>query len=215
MTAPSDVIDFARINATLRAVLNTLSGIPGEITQEAAQPEFYPQVGVDLLANGETGTNLRARVTFEVLSAVGVMWDEWRTAYDPDVEIPGDTFVPDPAHPDQRLGGVIYDTSGNRELTIQVKVESWDVRDGFAAQSYIEKIRTRIYLPTISDAFNAVALAVQNVTPSRNMNYDDEDGNRVSASVIEIVFNGADSAQDDPVTTIEIVDPPTLTEINF
>lgn len=203
----SDVIDFAQINATLRDVLNTISGIPGQLTQESLQPEFYPQVGVDLLANGELGKNLRARVNFEVVSAIGVGWDEFRTSYDPTVQIPGDTFVPDPTKPDLRLGGFIYETSGARELVIQVKVESWDVSDGNAAQQYIEKIRTRIYLPTISDAFNAVALAVQSISASHTANYDDENGNRVSASIVEITFNAADSAQDDPITTIELIDP--------
>lgn len=205
MTA--DVIDFARINATLRSVLNVLSGIPGEITQDALQPEFFPQVGSELLTNGQIGTNRRARVTFEVLSGVGTHWDEFRTGYDPTVQIPGDTFVPDPTKPDVRLGGVIYETSGNRELTIQVKVESWDVSDGNAAQQYVERIRTRLYLPTITDAFTEAALAIQSISASQPANYDDEDGNSVSCALFEILFNAADSAQDDPITTIEILDP--------
>lgn len=203
----SDVIDFARINATLRDVLNALSGIPGQLTQEAFQPEFFPQVGAELLANGEIGTNKRARVTFEVLTATGTMWDEWRPDYDASAVIAGDTFVPDPEHPDTRLGGVVYDTSGNRELTVQIKVESWDVSDGNGAQQIVERLRTRLYLPTISDAFNEAALAIQSISASRPMSYDDEDDNKVSCYAFEIVFNGADSAQDDPITTIEVFDP--------
>lgn len=193
-------LDFSVILPELRAILNAIAGIPANTAQEDLQPFYFPQVDASHAA-------AFARVDFQIVSIVGWGYDEWRSTYNPDEPIPGDTY----AGPGAPLGSFHYVVTGPRYVTVQIKVEAFDPHDGNAAYVYLERIRTRLGLPSVEDSLRAVNLAYQTVGASHDLSYDDDNGRRVSAAAFEIVFNSSDFAQDDAVTTIEIVDPPQLT----
>jgi hypothetical protein len=213
-------VNYLLIGQVLRNVLNVISGVPGATAQGDGQPVYFPQVGTGPITDGnghDIGTisanNDQARVTYDVISENTLGFDEWRDTYDPDVVIPGDTYT----GPGAPLGGVITTVSGNRELVVQVKVECFEQSDGKGPMPIASAIRTRFGLPTIVEALTAAEIAQQMIRPTITTSYDDENGRRVSVAMFEIVFNGADSADDDPVTTIETIGmpkPPTDLQVN-
>lgn len=201
-------MNFLLIDQTLRNVLNVISGVPANTAQGAGQPILFPQVGTGPITDGRgnriaLGSNGQAKITYDYISIAGWGYDEWRTRYDATIQIPGDTYEPDPAHPDLRLGGVITTNTGVRALTVQIKVECFDSSDGKAAWPILEKVRTRMGLPTVIDALAEAGIAIQTIGASHPAEYDDANGRRVSVAFFEIVFNGSDAEDDDPATTIE------------
>jgi hypothetical protein len=197
-------VNFLAIDQTLRAVLNAVSGLPVALAQDDGQSQFFAQVGTGAVTDGHgnslgTGNNKQASVTYDILSILGVGWDEWRTRYDVNVKPAGDTYP-------GSLGSIITENTGNRELHIQVKVESFDARDGLGPLPIIERIRTAFPLPSVLELLNDAGLALQGVGATTLTSYDDDNGRRVNVAIVDVVFNGADGIEDLPVTTIEQLD---------
>lgn len=210
MTAgPGLPLDLQDSLTTLQAVLNVACGIPGSTAAPANGSFVFPQVGADgvALPNGDMPGNELAKLTYDVISIVGLGNDEARNTYDPDAVIEGDEYEPDPDDPEARLGGVIQSIHGNRLITVQVKCEQ-QAPNAAGAFTYIERVRTRMVLPSVSEALEAKGLAVADMTAARPASYVDNNGRTVAVVYFEIVFNAADSASDDPVTTIETADKP-------
>lgn len=199
----------------MASVLNVISGIPGAGTVDASQHQNFPQVGNGPITDGRgnkigQGTNTAAKVTYDIISIGQWGYDEWRTRYDATAQIPGDTYQPDPNDPTARLGGVIYENTGVRDVHCQVKVECFDQSNGKGAWPILERVRTRCGLPTVIDAFRAAGFGIQTIGAASPADYDDDNQRRVSVAFFEIVFNAADSAEDDPQPTIEQVTVPYL-----
>lgn len=199
--------------AELQAILDVVCGIPGSITTDERGAFYFPNVGADgaALPDGSTNTNTLAKLEYSIVSITGVGNDELRAVYDPDVVIPGDTYEPNPDDPLERLGGKIESIHGNRQVRVQIKAESFAPTGG-GAFAYVERVRTRIVLPTISDRLDAVGFAVADYSDARPADYV-ENGRTVSVAWFEITFNAADVADDDPLTTVETLGPYTFTEI--
>lgn len=213
MSGPRQPLDLSGSLAELQAILDVVCGIPGSITADQRAPFRFPNVGLDgaALPDGKTSTNTLAKVEYMIVSISGHGNDEQRNAYDPGLVIPGDTYQPNPAQPSQRLGGVVTSVTGNREIVVQIKAEAHDPRAG-GAFAYVERVRTRLGLPTITDRLEAAGLAVQDTRDARPADYENSNGRAVSVAWFEVIFNAADVASDDPATTIEALeaeeDPP-------
>jgi hypothetical protein len=198
--------NFDAIVLAFNAIFATLSGIP--VAQGDDQSAFFGQIGEGTITDKDghtvrlSASNSQARITWDVLGIEGIGWDEWRKTYDPDAVIPGDTY----AGPGAPLGGIVYETTGNRGLRIQVKVECFDQSNGHSAHPLLERVRTGRGLPTICDALAAVGLGWREISKSTTTDYKDDNGRQVSVALFEIVFNAADSAIDDPVGTLETFD---------
>ncbi len=183
---------------------------PGSITADERGCFYFPNVGADgaALPDGSTNTNTLAKLEYSIVSIVGLGQEEFRGAYDPLIVIPGDTYEPDPNAPSARLGGLIISVHGNRQVNVQIKAEAFAPTGG-GAFAYIERVRTRICLPSVSDRLEAVGLAIADYSDARPADYV-ENGRTVSVAWFEVTFNAADQADDSPVTTIELVDKPVL-----
>lgn len=210
------MLDFLAIDNVLRATLNVISGVSASNAQDASQAGFFPQVG-GVATDGRgnvVSTNAGsalAKVTYDFISIGQWGFDEWRQRYDASAQIPGDTYEPDPTHPDNRLGGVVIEATGVRQITVQVKVECFDQSNGKGAWPILEKIRMRLSLPTVIDNLRSLAgLGIQTIGGSHAADYEDDNSRTVSVAFFEVIFNAADSAEDDPVTTIEQVDAPAV-----
>lgn len=195
---------------TLEAVLDVCCGVAGSPPRNVGVPFVFPEVGrTGQTVGGDVSQNSGARVTYDIISIVGLGNDEHRYSYDPNAVIAGDLYQPDPNNPSARLGGVITTISGNRIITVQVKVEVFgagsDMRAG--AFTIIERCRTRLCLPSVNEALNAVRLAVNDIRDARTADFRDKNGGLVRCAYFELVLNAADCVVDDPVTTIETAEP--------
>lgn len=203
MSGPSQPLDLAGSLAELQAILDVVCGIPGSISADGRAPFYFPNVGAagELLPDGSTNTNTLAKVEYMIVSTTGVGTDELRTEYDPDLVIPGDTYQPNPDAPLERLGGLVQSMHGNRLVTVQIKCECY-ASTGGGAFAFVERVRTRLGLPTITDRLEQAGFAVCEDRDARPADYE-ENGRTVSVAWFEVVFNAADRADDDPITTIE------------
>lgn len=209
MAGPSLPLDLIGSLNALAAMLNVAAGVPGSTATYTDGPFVFPQVGEDgvqTLPDGSTPTNELTKLEYEIVSIVGLGQDEQRNPYDADVLIPDDTYEPDPDDPAARLGAVLPTLHGNRIITLQVKAET-QAPSAAGAWLYIERIRTRLNLPSFNDALEAVGLAINDQREARPFSYTDDSGRAVQVVIFELVLNAADSAQDDPVTTIEQLGP--------
>jgi hypothetical protein len=134
----------------------------------------------------------------------GLGRDEIRGGYDPDLEIPGDTYEPDPDDPDARLGGYTFTTCGNQIVTITIKIESHNQK--IPAWEYALRLKSKLNFPSARARLQALELARNTVGGPHNVSYVSEEGNPVSAYAVELICNAATNYTDDPVTTIEQVD---------
>jgi hypothetical protein len=177
------------------ALLDSLTGGAGASADSRAQ-EF-------------PADDTQLNVSYRVTSIVGNGRDELTSVYDPDAVIPGDTYVPPTGPP---LGGVVYTSRGQRVVTMTVKVECGFQAAGANAHYYAERIRTRIKLPSARRALKAMGLAINEILPSHDFAGSSFANREDSVSFLEVILNATDSAQDEPVTTIEqvIIDPPVL-----
>lgn len=207
-------MNLSSVLAELQAILDVVCGVPGSISGDARGPFYFPNVGADgqALPDGSTNTNTLARVEYSIVSIVALGSDELRTEYDESLAIPGDTYEPDPQQPLKRLGGKRVTMHGNRQIRVQIKAETFAPTAG-GAFAYVERVRTRLGLPSISDRLEAVGVAVADYSDSRPADYTSEAGRVVSVAWFEVTFNAADVAEDDPVTTIETVEPDPFEEI--
>lgn len=196
--------------AGMNALLARLAGVTvesvhdgGPALSEAAQQYTLP------------GRDTQAEIDWSVFSSEVNGIDEAAAAYDPDVPIDGDTFVPPPLpDPDPEdedpppaappLGAIIYTLRGQRRITFQVNCKSreWE-RDG---RYYIERIQARLRLPSALDELRAMGLALQHIGPVHDVARGaDEDGHAYSEHALEFVCNYAVEITDDPVTTVETI----------
>ncbi len=194
--------------AELQAILDVVCGIPGSISGDERGAFYFPNVGEsgEVLPDGSTNTNTLAKVEYQIISTIGLGSDEQRSAYDETIEIAGDTYAPNPADPLERLGGVRHVIHGNRQVRVQIKAEAFAPTGG-GAFAYVERVRTRLGLPTIIDRLDAVGFAAADLGDSRPADYVADGGRVVSVAWFEVTFNAADTAEDDPTTTIEIFEP--------
>jgi hypothetical protein len=205
VSGPAQPLDLGGSLAELQAILDVVCGVPGSITQDERKPFYFPNVGANgaVLPDGSTSTNTLAKLEYKIVSITNVGQDELRSAYDGDLTIPGDTYV---SPEGGALGGVVATSTGNREIVVQIKAETWDPSGG-GAFAYVERVRTRLGLPTIGDRLEAAGVAIQDTRDARAADYVDDDGRNVCVAWFEVIFNAADSASDDPTTTIETVEP--------
>lgn len=202
-------MNFLAIDQTLRTVLNAISGLPVGLAQDAGQSQYFAQVGTGAVTDGHgnslgTGDNKQDSLTYDILSVSGIGTDELRTRYDAAVLQPGDTYT----GPGSPLGSVISEKTGQREMHVQIKCESFVAVDGGGPFPAIERIRTAIGLPSVLDLLNAAGLAIQGCEDTISTTYDDDNGRAVNVAILEIVFNCADGVEDIPQTTIETIDAP-------
>jgi len=208
MAGPSLPLDLQGSLTTLAALLNAAAGVPGSTATYTDGPFIFPQVGEDgvaVLPDGSLPTNQLTKLEYSIVSIVGLGQEELRNEYDENTAIDGDTYEPDPNNPAARLGAIIPTVHGNRIITLQVKAET-QAPSAAGAWQYIERIRTRLALETFNEQLEAVGLAVNDMREARPFSYVDDSGLTVQVVIFELVLNAADSAQDDPVTTIEEVD---------
>ena len=208
MAGPAQALDLPGSLAILEAVLDVACGIPGTITRDMNSPFMFPQVGPsgEALPDLSLSTNALAKLEWKIVSVVGLGFEEQREEYDPLLVIPGDTYEPDPLDPLARLGGVVTTVSGNRVIHVQVKCEA-HAPGGGGAFMFLEKCRTRLCLPSVIDTLEAAGFAIADVSDARCVDFTDPNGRLVSAALFELTVNAADAASDDPVTTIETVEP--------
>ncbi len=198
-------INLAAALARFEAVLHVAGGLPGAQPRAMGVPWTFPEVGAagNVLPGGSLGQNSRALFKYEIVSIVGLGNDEIREEYDPELAIPGDTYQPNPAAPAERLGAKILSTMGNRVITIQVRCEV-HAADPAGPHTYLERVRTRLFLPSSTDALEEVGLGVADVRDTRpGPDSRDDSGRTVSSAYFEVELNAWDCASDDPVTTIE------------
>ncbi len=198
-------IALAAALARFEAVLHVAGGLPGAAPRAMGVPWVFPEVGAagNVLPGGSLGQNTRAQLKYEIVSIVGLGNDEQREEYDPEIEIPGDTYQPNPAVPSERLGGKVISVMGNRVVTIQVRCEV-HAADPAGPHTYLERCRTRLMLPSSTDALEEVGLGVANVHDTRpGPDSRDDSGRTMRAAYFEVELNAWDCASDDPVTTIE------------
>ncbi len=195
----------------LEGVLDVVCGIPGAVSTEAETPFIFNPAGVDgaVLPDGSINQGEQATLDYSIISIVGQGTDELRKGYDPDTLILGDTYEPNPLDPDERLGAVIESRHGPRLITVQIKCECFDPRWGGAFR-FLERARTRLALPTINTLLETAGIALARIGDTSAHHYTDENGRTVSVALFEATFNAADQADDDPITTIEIVEKPEL-----
>lgn len=195
---PPVPFDYDELVTGLSAVLDVCCSVPGAVlggtTQQADSSFYFPS------SDPADGITL-AKITHNIISVNGLGWDEWRTGYDPTAVIAGDTYVPDPTHPDKRLGGVVYSSEGNRKITVSIKCECWDMSQSGAIK-YIERIRARINMPSFCDALRALRVAQNDLSATRTLTYVDDTDHSVSVAQFDLVLNAADAAVDQPITTI-------------
>jgi hypothetical protein len=203
-------LTFKQKFAGLKAILDDISDIPGNITQQDGGPQFMPSIGtfdptVDHENPDADTANVAklAKMTFELTAVLGLGRDETRKTYDPDAVIAGDTYQPDPLNPSARLGGVVHETGGNRVWLVTIKCEAFWGASAATAHYHLERVRTRLNLPSVRSALALLGLARNSIGPSHMADYDDDSGRRVSVQWFELKLNAADSATDAPVTTIE------------
>lgn len=213
-------LTFKQKFAGLKAILDDISDIPGAVTQQDSGPQLMPSIGTfDPLANNEDPDSdtpnvaKLAKMTFELTAITSLGRDEQRKTYDPNAVIAGDTYQPDPNDPDARLGGIIHETGGNRVWLVTVKCEAFWGAPAGCAHYHLERVRTRLNLPSVREAMASLGLARNSIGPSHMADYDDDSGRRVSVQWFELKLNAADSATDAPVTTIETVEDPEFTEL--
>lgn len=199
MAGPSLPLDLGGSLAELQAILDVVCGIPVAITADERAPGFHFQVGAE-------PDNSLARVEYQILSIVALGQDELRADYDPGLTIPGDTYQPNPAAPLERLGGVVQSVRGQRVVTVQIKAETLSSAGG-GAFAIAERIRTRLGLPTIADRLESAGVGLIDCGATRPTDYTNENGHTVCVAWFEADFAAADTATDDPVTTIEQTEP--------
>jgi len=203
-------LTFKQKFAGLKAILDDICDIPGDVTQQDGGPQLMPSIGTfDPDAENENpdadtpNVAKLAKMTFELTTVSSLGRDEIRKTYDPDAVIAGDEYEPNPEDPEERLGGIVHETTGNRVWLVTVKCEAfWGAAAG-TAHYHLERVRTRLNLPSVREALALLGLARNSISPSHMADYDDDSGRRVSVQWFELKLNATDSATDAPVTTIE------------
>jgi hypothetical protein len=201
-------LDYDALQSGLAAVLSVACNIPGSSVgaiTNAEQAFYFPDCDP---ADGAT----LAKITYDITGIKPMGSDEWRVGYDPTVMIPGDTYQPNPAQPSQRLGAAIYSSEGNRQITVSIKCECWDL-SGAGAIKFIERIRARMGMPSFVLALRALSCAQCRTSNTRCMSYISDDGRSVDVAQFDLILNAADAAVDDPITTIEKLGKPTFTPV--
>jgi hypothetical protein len=208
MAGPAQPLDLNGSLAVLQALLNAAAGVPGETAQYEQGSFVFPQVGGDgvaLLPDGSPGTNELTRLSYDIISIVGIGNDEQRNDYHPEILPADDTYVA-PGETIPTLGSIVTKACGNRTIRLQVKAET-HAPSAAGAWLYIERIRTRLALPTFGDTLEDAGFAIANYTDARPTRYKDASGRTVSVVYLELEINAADTQSDDPITTIEDVTP--------
>jgi hypothetical protein len=92
---------------------------------------------------------------------------------------------------------------GVRRFTLSVAVENYvSQRGGEFADFYLERLRTRLRMPSSLAVLSAAGLAVVSTSPVRVLDYD-FDGRRVSAASMDVVFALAVEEADAPTGFIQ------------
>jgi hypothetical protein len=176
------------LRAGLTSLFADLSGIP------TLEKPAVSETGTAWVMPGASLASVSWRVSAD--SAVGR--DELRSWYDGTIRPTGDTYVPPEGPP---LGSVVYEATGNREITIEVKTEGGNQDAG--ARDMASRIRDRMALPSSQARYRALGLGLQRPGTMRDVSGLDLSARAVSAYVLEYVFNGASGQVDAGVTTIE------------
>jgi hypothetical protein len=173
-------------------MFRNLSGVVAS-AQKGGRFQFAPKSGS------------RARLDVNILSVRSLGQDEVIGAYDPDAEIEGDEYEPNPDDPEERLGGIVFTLEGVRQIVVEVMITA--ERQDATALPHTEGIRDRLELPSSVAALEALGLGVARIGPTRSIDFPGPDKRELSAYVFEVTLNAGASATDAPVTTIETVTP--------
>jgi hypothetical protein len=146
----------------LRALLASISGLPSAFIIWEGEPKGP----VDQ-------SQLARRMILGVVARRRVGEDEEKRAY-----------VPDPANlPDGLLLQLTF--SGNRALTISVRVENYAQEEGF---DYLENIRTMLGADDVRATLNVSSLSLASVADIRQ--FDSTAGNRkISVAQMDVLLN--------------------------
>lgn len=194
---------WAELEPKVSALFTRIATVPGEIpsvTGSLSPSVVQARSTSNMFPAPSSPTTLH----WHVQKVAPVGRDEIREAYDPDTKIDGDTYVPDPENPDERLGAVIATEHGQRKWTIQVRIES--PNQSVPASEHFRAMVDRMRLPSVADELEATGLAYTGWNELTDAEYDGEDGRPISVYIAQLFFNGASFAQDSPVTTIEVAD---------
>lgn len=199
--------DYDALEAGIAAVIQVACNLPGSsvgTVQNTDQAFYFPDCDP---ADGST----LAKITYDIVNVRPLGCDEWRVGYDPSVKPPGDTYV-NPATGLVDMGSVIYSSEGNRQITVSIKCECWDLQNAGAVK-FIERIRARMGMPSFVTALRALNCAQFKSSNTRCMSYSTDDGRSVDVAQFDLILNAADAAVDDPITSIEKMTRPTFTPV--
>lgn len=151
------MFDFAGVQELIRSTVADLSGLP---TQWEGMPGNFvdPTKGAQCLLS--------------ITSIDDLGWDEHREA-----QVPG-------APPGQDLEDTY---TGNRLVTLTVKVESYNQTPGFSAVAWVEGIRTKLWWRSSKDRLAAKRIAIVRSEKYVDLS-SDRDDRKVSIAAVDIIL---------------------------
>jgi hypothetical protein len=90
-----------------------------------------------------------------------------------------------------------------RTVALQCKVESYDLRDGYSAVIYVERLRNRLNSLVLGDALRAVNVAIANVGASIDLGEVVRDDHRVSVAALDVMLLAGVGEEIERTTHIE------------
>ncbi len=201
---------WAQLEPALSALFTRIATIPGTVPSVAGS-KSPSVVQARSLSNKFPAPSNPATLHWHPVSVTTVGRDELRGGYVPGtydagedetpLEIPGDTFEPDPENPELRLGGIIMSAHGQRAWTIEVRIET--PHQSIPASEHFRALIDSMRLPSVSEELVPTGLAYTGWEKIEDAEYDGEDGRAVSVYIGRLFFNGSSFREDVPITTIE------------
>lgn len=197
------MIAWSSFRPAFAALLTRIGGIPPNVAKARDDGlDFTFPAGAPVREDDSTDDG-QVSLDFSILSSVPVGEYENREVYDPDLEVEGDEYEPDPDDPDARLGGIVQSVNVNEDLTIEITCDRFN--QTAPAYATLARIRDRIFLPSSRATCATLGIAVRGAGPIRRVDAE-IDGRAVSRYAIELHCNSmANATDDEPITTIETV----------
>lgn len=204
------IADWEDLATGMTVLLARLAGVPSLDMADGHAPVSEEDAEWNM-----PGDIDQAELSWRLISDVPVGQPDMRGGYVPGtydwtsgpgpISIPGDTYVPDLAQPDLRLGGVVYQAGQQRRLTFEVQARSANGAHDPSAITFMRLIASKIVLPSSRDALRELGLALQGPPKQHNAGSIPEDGRTVKVWALEFVCNGTTNVTDDPVSTVETI----------
>ena len=204
------MIAWSQFRPAFASLLTRISGLPPDVAKARDEGfEFTFPAGAPVREDDSTDDG-QVSLDFSILSSVPVGEYENREVYDPELEVEGDEYKPDPDDEDARLGGILQSVNVNEDVRIEITCDRFN--QSAPAYETLMRIRDRIFLPSSRATCATLGIAVRGVGPIRRIDAD-VDGRAVSRYALELECNSmAHAVEDEPITTIESV-PLDTTEI--